>query len=316
MSSLATLSNNVRAFIAAPRLPWRVRVYLEKKREQRLRERFDRRVLETRPFEVGKDAAHFEIHSMLGHRHVGMCLWAVKSFLFQCDQRYHVVLHEDGSLTDEDVATLKSHLPGVTLIRKAEADAAIYEWLRDYPNALAYRQALRPHSDHRHPAYNMHIFAVRLFDFNYYSTANKRMFLDADVLFFKPPREIIDWIENPADTRSMYSVEAWLPVRDSRDRLVFEPKEATFNAGLICMDSHVYSLDVLDDWIGVNKDRMNFAPTFEQSAYRHLITSEPGNVPLPNSYSFNYTDADVTATHFGIKLRFYQNIGRIQARLL
>jgi hypothetical protein len=316
MSGQNAVLTLARTLFIEHRLPWRLRVHLEKKREQRLRERYDKSVLETRPFVTGKDDPHFEIHTMLGHRHVGMCLWAVKSFLFQCDRRYGVVLHEDGSLTDEDIATLNRHLPGVTIIRKAEADVAVCEWLRDYPNALAYRQAHRPHSDHRHPAYNMHIFAVRLFDFNYYSMASKRMFLDADVLFFKPPREILDWIGEPADTRSLYSVEAWVPVRDKRDRLIFEPKEATFNAGLICLDSHVYSLAALDAWIGANKDRMDLAPTFEQSAYRHLITSEPGNAPLPGSYAFNYTDDDVTATHFGIKLRFYENLERVRPDLV
>lgn len=315
MSGQNAFLSMARTLLLERRLPWRMRVFLEKRREQRLRDRYDRHVLATRPFETGRDDPHFEVHTMLGHRHVGMCLWAVKSFLHQCGRRSHVVLHEDGSLTSGDISTLKQHLPGVTIIRKGEADAAVCEWLRDYPHALGYRQAYRPHSDHRHPAYNMHIFAVRLFDFNYYSQATKRMFLDADILFFKPPREILKWIDDPADRRSLYSVEAWVPVRDQRDQLTFQPKDPTFNAGLICLHSNAYDLVKLNDWIGANQDRMDLAPTFEQSAYRNLITSQPGNAPLPGSYPFNYTDETVTATHFGIKLRFYENLERVREAL-
>lgn len=298
-------------------IPWRYRQALKRQREEALRERCDREALSTRPFDTGLDAPHFEIHMLLGHRHVGMTLWAVKSFLHACDRRYAVVLHEDGSLTPEDVTLLEQHLRGVRVVRKATADAEMDERLRPYPNCHDYRYANKLHSDHRNAGYNMHIFAVRLFDFNFYSQASKRMFLDADILFFRRPDEILSWIENPADRRSLYSVEAFVPAHDWLGRYVFRPKEATFNAGLICLHApETYDLELLEQWISENKHRMDLAPTFEQSAYRHLITRTPElGAPLPSSYPFNYTDESVKATHFGIKVRFFENTERVMPRL-
>lgn len=298
-------------------IPWRFRQALKRQREEALRLRSDREVLATRPFETGRDSPDFEIHMLLGHRHVGMTLWAVKSFLHACVRQFAVVLHEDGSLTPDDVGILEQHLHGVRIVRKSTADAEMDEKLRPFPNCHDYRYANKLHSDHRNAGYNMHIFAVRLFDFNFYSQATKRMFLDADILFFRRPDEILQWIDDPATAHSLYSVETYIPNHDWLGRMVFEPKEPTLNAGLICLHGpSAYDIALLDEWIGNNKDRMDLAPTFEQSAYRYLITRQPGlGAPLPAHYPFNYTDASVTATHFGIKVRFFENTNRVYSRL-
>ncbi len=315
MDALATFAAVAQPVVGPLPLPWRVRQFIDASREGWLRERTDAEVLNTRPMQTGVDAPHFEIHMMLGHRHVGMTLWAVKSFLHQCGRRYAVHLHEDGSLTEQDVAVLLGHLPGVTVVRKTDADERAHELLHDRPNCYGYRFANRIHSDHRNTQYNMHIFAVRLFDFNLFSVAEKRMFLDADVLFFKPPHEIIDWIENRDDRRSMYSVEAFEPHRDSRGRYVFKPKERTFNAGLICLSTHMYDLDVIEEWIGANQARMNRAPTFEQAAYEHCIRRFPESIGLPDTYPFNNTTDQSVATHFGVKRLFFENIPRVAPNL-
>lgn len=298
-------------------IPWRYREALKRRREETLRQRSDAAARTTRPVQTGVDAPQFEIHMLLGHRHVGMALWAVKSFLHACGRRFAVVLHEDGSLTADDIDVLSHHLIGVKIVRKSVADAEMDDWLRAYPNCHDYRYAQKKHSDHRNTAYNMHIFAVRLFDFNFYSRATKRMFLDADILFFRRPDEILHWIDEESDHRSLYSVEAYVPSHDRMGHWVFLPKEPTFNAGLICLHGPAsYDLGLLDTWIGENKHRMDLAPTFEQSAYRHLITrsSELG-APLSDAYPFNYTDGSVVATHFGIKVRFFENTERLQSTL-
>lgn len=316
MSALSTLAAVSQPLFTGMPLPWRTRQFMDVSRENWLRDSTDRAVLETRPFETGQDAPHFEIHMMLGHRHVGMTLWAAKSFLNQSGRRYAVHLHEDGSLTEQDAAQLRAHLPGVTLVRKAEADERAHELLKDRPHCYGYRFANRAHSDHRNSNYNMHIFSVRLFDFNLFTQASKRMFLDADILFFKHPAEIVNWIEDDADTRSLFSVEAYEPLRDGRGRYSFRPKDKTFNAGLICLATHMYDLDVIEQWIGDNQARMNRAPTFEQAAYEHCIRRFDHSEPLPDSYPFNYTDGNVVATHFGIKRLFFENLHRVRPALL
>ncbi|MEQ6341742.1 MAG: hypothetical protein M3A44_08840 [Gammaproteobacteria bacterium] len=298
------------------RLPWRVSQWIARLHLQALRLLYDHKVLSTRPFLTGEDCPHFELHTLLGHKHVGMCLWSVKSFLHYSGKKYTVVLHDDGSLTDDDVETLKKHLINAKVVRKAVADALIKEQIINLPNCYEYRFSSKETSDHRGINYNMLIFSIRLFDFNLLSNTIKTLVLDADVLFFKEPREIIDWAEDPKDSNSLYSVEQYVPLRNTRNEIIdFErktPIPTDANAGLLCLDKRAFKLEIIENWIGTNKERMGMYATFEQAAYNYLVKSKGGSMPLPDTYSFNYTDQDVIATHFAIKILFFKNIKRLQ----
>ena len=248
-----------------------------------------------------------------------MCLWSVKSLLNYANKRYTVVLHDDGSLTDADVKTLKEHLINAKVVRKPDADNLIKEQLANWPNCHEYRYTSKETSDHRGIKYNMRIFSIRLFDFNLMSDARKTLVLDADVLFFQTPHEIIEWAEDPEDRKCLYSVEQYLPIRNVRNEIVgFERKVPTpteANAGLLCFDKRAFNLEAIDNWIGDHKELMDKYATFEQAAYNHLVKQKGGSIPLPDTYSFNYTDQHVVATHFAIKILFFQNLKRLQKAL-
>lgn len=296
-------------------LPWRLAQWLAQRRQESLRRECDRRVDATRPFVTGADHPDFELHMLLGRKHVGMALWAVKSFLYATNLSFKVVLHDDGSLSFDDVTKLKAHLVGVDVVRKSEADVIMRQKLAAYPNCLEYRFTSRDTTDHRGTKYNMRIFSLRLFDFNLLSDSKKTLVLDADVLFFKEPREILEWATSPSDGISLYSVEQYLPVRDARNRIIrFDlkaPRPTAANAGLLCFDKQAFDLEVIDRWIGDHRDLMDKYATFEQAAYNHLIMRHGAATPLSDSYSFNYTDDHVSATHFAIKALFFENVPRL-----
>ncbi len=307
----ATLASSLSA-LRERRLPWRLTQWIGRQHQEALRHLYDRRIAATRPFVTGKEFPRFEVHMLLGRKHVGMCLWAVKSFLNATNTPFVVVLHDDGSLTDADTAKLKAHLIDVRVVHKKEADDIMRKKLAPYPNCLEYRFTSKSTSDHRGTEYNMRIFSIRLFDFNLMSNATKTLVLDADVLFFKEPREIVDWAPSASDGVSLYSVEQYRPVRNVRGAIVgFERKSPTptdANAGLLCFDKQAFDLDSINAWIGEHRDRMDRYATFEQAAYNYLIKRDGRCSPLPDSYSFNFTDDQVFATHFTIKPLFFQNI--------
>lgn len=301
------------------RLPWRLTKWLAQRQQDKLRRESDVKVLATRPFLTGADHPDFELHMLLGRNHVGMALWAVKSFLNATGRAFTVVLHDDGTLSEIDITTLTTHLIGVRVVRKNEADAILRQKLAAYPNCLEYRFTSRDTTDHRGAKYNMRIFSLRLFDFNLLSEAKKTLVLDADVLFFKEPTEILQWATSPSDGTSLYSVEQYLPVRDSRNNIVrFDlktPRPTAANAGLLCFDKKALDLALVDKWIGEHRDLMDKYATFEQAAYNFLILREGKATPLPDTYSFNYTDDLVMATHFAIKVRFFENVSRLSGAL-
>lgn len=295
-------------------MPWRLAQWLDKTEMDILRRHYDRKILATRPFRTGEDCPDFELHSLLGHKHVTMCLWAIKSFLHCTGKKYSVYLHDDGSLTQEDAELLEKHLVGVKIMRRDYVNALMDKELQGFEHCREYRFCSRETSDHRGTNYNMLIFALRLFDFNFVSKANKIFILDADVLFFNRPTEIMEWAEAEGDGSCLYTVEQYLPVWNSHYEIErFECKDplpTDLNAGILCFDKRAYDLKIVDEWIGANKDLMYKVATFEQRAYNYLVHRQGTGRRLPSSYAFNYTGKDVVATHFAIKTLFFRNLRR------
>lgn len=299
-------------------LPWSLRKNVMEKIEHLFREVYDHRVSDTKPYVTGQDAPHFELHMLIGKRHVGMSLWAIKSLLHFSDQRFHIVLHDDGSLRQEDLNKLSTHLPNVKVILRADADRAMADKLADYPLCKTFRFSVVETANHRGQKYNMFIMSLILLDMNLLSSAEKIMILDADVLFFKKPVELINWINHQEDQSNLYSVEKFRPYRDKQNRLQFDLKPAeTLNSGLLCYHPKtVMDLPTLEKWISENRDLMYTSPVFEQLAYSYLIRRHPESRALPGDvYAFNYTSQDVTASHFGMKRQFFENIPRIESLL-
>lgn len=292
-------------------MPWKVSQQLAKHRLAAARAVWDRAIAWTPPMPC-RPAADFEVHSLLGTRHVGMCLWAVKSFMAGTGQPHAVVLHDDGTLTARDVAKLHAHLPGVRVILRSEADRLVEPHLARHPHLRAYRFATLGRTDWGR---RMSVFSLKLLDFTLLGTARKILALDTDVLFFRRPQEIIDWIGDDGPGSTLYCFEDYRPTFHAGHLLTgFEPIQEPrcyFNSGLICIDRQVLDFDRLDDWIGRNAEAVDRAYTFEQSAYNHWIHGTPRHAPLPPSYSFNYTDEACIATHFGIKPLFYRNLPRV-----
>jgi hypothetical protein len=307
------------ALLKERRLPWRMSRWLDRRKLEQARARADRRVRLTRPFVTGQEFPQFEVHMLLGHKHVGMTLWSIKSLLHYAARSYKVVLHDDGSLTEEDIALLEEHLLSVTIIRKTVADGLIRKHLEHRPNCLRYRFSKKEATDHRGTKYDEHIFALRLFDFNLLSSAEKVLVLDCDVLFFQRPREIVDWAQDPDLQGCLYGIEQYVPLRSARHQITGyrykNPLPTAANAGLLCLDKRIFNLDAIEAWIGQNLDRAPKLATFEQHAYNHILRLAANGKALPDSYSFNFTDQAAVASHFAIKHLFFENLRRLESVL-
>ena len=122
-----------------------------------------------------------EIHSLVCHRHAYNYILAIKSFLrFYNDVT--VIVHDDGSLTKKDKDTIKKHIRNINIIDRGYADVKINKILDQYPNCRRYRDAF--------------VNALQLFDYMLLCESNKIVSLDSDILFFKKPDTLIDWLRD------------------------------------------------------------------------------------------------------------------------
>lgn len=148
-------------------------------------------VLET-PAIACNPQAETALHTVTGHHHLLMSLTAIKSLL-RYTKQLAVVVHDDGSLDDEDKALLNTHLPGVTTIDRKSADEQMNERLARYPHCRKLRDRV--------------VNALELFDNLLLTSTSRLINMNSDVLFLREPTALMAWISG-ADPAIIGAFEA------------------------------------------------------------------------------------------------------------
>jgi hypothetical protein len=150
-----------------------------------------------------------------------------------CRDPVEAVVHDDGSLTEEDESRIGEALPGSRILWRRDADAVMAETLARHPAARAFRDGS--------------IWGLKLLDV---ALAEKGdcFYLDADVRFFRPFQGLFrrDALAGRSvflrDTVwTAYSIRPW-HLLDRRGLKVVEG----INTGLACIDRTLYPLDFVE----------------------------------------------------------------------
>ncbi len=120
------------------------------------------------------------LHSAVPHRYVCAYILAIKSLL-RYNENFCVYVHDDGSLTAEDVALLKSSILGVVVILRGYAD----DLFESKFSASILTKIRKSYTSY-----------IKLFDPTFHSKKEKIIILDTDTLFLNYPQHIFDWIDN------------------------------------------------------------------------------------------------------------------------
>jgi hypothetical protein len=126
------------------------------------------------------------IHTMLGRADFLMYLVAIKSFLRFCPAA-RVTAHSDGSLTADDEASLRQHVPGIRVVSTTEAN----ERARDALNPFLLEWRARDASWRR------------ILDTQLWCETPRRVIIDSDILTIRKPEQVLDWIAGKGDGRPM-----------------------------------------------------------------------------------------------------------------
>jgi hypothetical protein len=140
-----------------------------------------------------------ETHTLLASAHVERYLVLLRS-LAAVAAPVAPVIHDDGTLTRADEATIRAEAADARIVWRADADAAADEALRHHPGV----RSLRRH--------NLRI--SQLVDYHLFTGAPRMLGIDSDVVFLRRPDELLDWAAAPAATPPvvLYSPEnGWQP---------------------------------------------------------------------------------------------------------
>lgn len=250
-----------------------------------------RRILATPPVTDTGDH-HCEIHALTSTTDWLNLMWALKSFYHYAGRRYALCIHDDGTLTGEELALLQQHFPQGRLIPRERADADVANWLADFPRCREFRR-----SNH---------LAPKVLDFARYLESDRLLLLDSDVLFFGPPTELRRRIDAPdyrlncvnRDVDSAYTVDAALV----RERLGLE-LSPRFNSGLGLIHRDSLRRDWLEEFLAL-PGILSHSWRVEQTLFA-LCSSRFGVELLPSEYDVHLESgpASIPCRHYVGEIR-------------
>jgi hypothetical protein len=185
------------------------------------------------------------VSCLVCHSHVQLALTCLGSLKRCSANPVSLLLHDDGSLTDDDVARLESELAPARVIRRKESDEQMAEHLKHRPVSAAFRQET--------------CMGLKLFDSVFYNTDPIYIYVDTDIFFFRPFKDLFtlpdaqthavfmhDSIENT------YSFRSWDLALCPRIPL---PRQV--NAGLCAMRREKYDPDFIEWFLSKRRHARN-----------------------------------------------------------
>ena len=220
-----------------------------------------------------------EIHTLICKRDILLAINNIKSFQkFEEFSQMPIILHDDGSLDDEDI-NLLSDIKNIEIIRRDYADREIEKFIKDYPNCMSYRLG-GSHINLWHK--------IKTFDYFFFSKTKRIIGMDTDLLFIRKPQNVIDLINT--------NTPFYFP--DCQSSYCFnEPKSEVpvperVNTGLIFIPSEdYYNINHLEFALSnLIRGGINYFPSWiEQSAYAHMFHMDGRYVSLDdNKYKIPY----------------------------
>lgn len=220
------------------RLPHRVDKFLNDLLYKRKTEKVLRKVLFTNPVRLGTKPA-VDVRMLVCKKDFIMAILCLKSFI-----RYYnnctVHIHDDGSLDENAIHLIESHIIGSQVIRARDSN----EWFRSKERNLYDKRELAKKMFKIMP-----ITVHKLFDLYYMSDANKVILLDSDILFLRKPAKVINWIIDEHTLSNMYAQPYLknLIIKNETIKLLFPGHDIIekFNSGLLCVDKRLISSDLI-----------------------------------------------------------------------
>jgi hypothetical protein len=216
------------------------------------------------------------VHMLVSSRTWDAGMVAAASLEHQSARRWNFFFHDDGTLSAEIVARMQSLFADARIVRRAEGDAKAGDFLGSHAKCLAHR--------------SRHNLFLKFFDFAAWAPGRRFIVLDSDVVFFRPPSEIMQWADSGSseyryneDTNEKYCIP----------RGYLEPALGIslwprVNSGLVLVPREAVSLDLAEELLSKFESTAHHPQFFEQTLYGLMGSAWGRGGALPRTYGINW----------------------------
>jgi len=251
------------------------------------------------------------VHILTGKEDWQLAAWMLASLFQFTEMVWPVVIHDDGTLPEDGRAMLQSLFRNCRFIRRAEADDAMAKRLRPYPMCLQYRSS--------------HPLGLKIFDMAHFSESDRYIVLDSDVLFFKQPRELMDWSRGPDPCSCWFNEDvgeaSLISAQDAEDDLdvVLWPR---VNSGLCLIYRPAIDFDFCDQALAVTSILRGKVWRVEQTLFALCASRHDCGGLLPRTYEVSLgkkASPNAISRHYvgAVRQRFFgEGLKRLRPVLL
>src|SRR5438067_1550854 len=118
------------------------------------------------------------VHLLVSDTTCRMGALAVRSLQHFSGLQWNIWVHDDGSLSPDQMEQIRRAIPGCKLLPRAQIEPEMDAALTGYPVCRENRKK--------------HNWFLKVFDAHHFAPSGKYIVLDSDLLFFDMPREIIE----------------------------------------------------------------------------------------------------------------------------
>jgi len=249
-----------------------------------------KKIASLQPIVTNKKDALLTLAILANKRNFFESIAAIYSFCFwNKDTIIHY--HEDGTLTEADVAILHKVFPDIKVFRRKDQDVAVMNYLTN--NQFTYCSKLRENF----------IFSLRLFDSLIEKKTPYLLQIDSDVLFFSRPAKILEIVEkgNANGCFNNDKHDAYSFTDDVLRNYLSVPMVKKFNAGLFLFNLSTSCFPFIEDVLK-NELQSPVSWHMEQTLFAMCATNAGNYISLPQTYDLGRqlakTGAEVISQHY------------------
>jgi len=216
------------------------------------------------------------VHMLVSSRTWHAGLLAAVAWEHHTGRRWRFFIHEDGTVDDKARRRIRSVLPDVRLVPRGESDAKLGAVLSDHPHCLAQR--------------SKHNLFLKFSDFAAFAPGDRFIVLDSDVIFFRPPAEILEWADRGSDTchYNEDTKEKFCIPRPYLEEAMGVTMWPRFNSGLVLVPKAAIDWDRAEKLLSHFEQTAHHPQFFEQTLYALMGSAWGRGGALPRSYEISW----------------------------
>ena len=225
-----------------------------------------------KPLNVPEGPRLLEVHFLSGAKYWYQTLFCAWSQQVNSAPRITPVIYDDGTLTQEHAQHISRAIPWTRFVWIFEIEARLDKFLpaERFPE-LRSRRLSYPH--------------LRKLTDVHCGLNGWTMVLDSDMLFFREPSFVLDWLSSPM--MACHMVDA-LPAYGYSEALMEElagtPVPPLINVGFCGLQSDTIDWDALEHWCSVMVAREGMSYFLEQALTALLLAGKPRAAASANDY--------------------------------